>query len=330
VQRDITKKALVRSTYERPAFFYSSAREGMLDLLRNVLKPGRAVALPAFIGWSPNEGSGVFDPVEESGVARRFYDLRSDLTVDLGSLAETLAAGDVGVLVVIHYFGRTDPAWQEVRRLATEHDVFLVEDLAHGWFSALGQGASGTYGEAQLYSLHKMLPFAEGGMVTYRSPELVSGQASTEHALAGRMLSYDTEAISAHRRLLFERTGAALAALARHDDRFELMWPEMGDDVPQTLPVRITGADRDHVYRHMNERGVGMVSLYHTLIPQLPPGFDEVRSISRQIINFPVHQDVDPEAVDDVVALFHEALDAASTGRSPSPADPAHPAERHA
>ena len=329
MQRDITKKALKRSTYERPAFFYSSAREGMLDLLKNLLQPGRDVALPAFIGWSPNEGSGVFDPVEESGVGRRFYDLKSDLTVDLDSLEQTLAAGDVGVLVVIHYFGRTDPAWQEVRRLATENDVFLVEDLAHGWFSALGSSASGTYGDAQLYSLHKMLPLADGGMVSYRSPELVSGQASTDHALPGRVLSYDTEAISAHRRLIFERTSAALAELARDDDRFALMWPDMGDDVPQTLPVRITGANRDHVYRYMNEHGVGMVSLYHTLIPQLPAGFDEVRSISRQIINFPVHQDVDPDRVDEIVALFREALDAAATAASSSPSSDA-TAERHA
>ena len=328
MQRDITKKALESSTYERPAFFYSSAREGMLDLLRNVLQPGRAVALPAFIGWSSNEGSGVFDPVEESGVGRRFYDLNSDLTVDLASLEQTLAAGDIGLLVVIHYFGRTDPAWQEIRRLATEHDVFLVEDLAHGWFSALGRGASGTYGEAQLYSLHKMLPLADGGMVTYRSPGLVRDQTSTDHALPGRMLSYDTEAISAHRRDLFERTGAALAELARVDDRFVLMWPDMGDDVPQTLPVRITGADRNHVYRYMNEHGVGMVSLYHTLIPQLPAGFDEVRAISRQIINFPVHQDVDPVRVDGIVALFREALDAAATVDSSPSSDAT--AERHA
>lgn len=338
MQSDITKRALKRTTYERPAFFYSSAREGMLDLLRNVLQPGRSVALPAFIGWSPNEGSGVFDPVEESGVDRQFYDLNRDLTVDLSSLTELLEEGGIGVMVVIHYFGRTDPAWQEVRRLADEHGVFLVEDLAHGWFSALAPSPSGTYGDAQLYSLHKMLPFADGGMVTYRSAEFVSQQASTELALPGRMLGYDTDAISAHRRSVFAELTASLGELARDDDRFELMWPELGDDVPQTLPVRIKNADRNDVYHYMNAHGVGMVSLYHTLIPQLPPGFGEVRSISREIINFPVHQDVDPSAVKDVVSLFREALNfSQAEAQSQSETTAAHPhlatqptAERHA
>ena len=53
-----------------------------------------------------------------------------------------------------------------------------------------------------------------------------------------------------------------------------------------------------------------MVSLYHTLIEEVRDGFPELVALSRAIINFPVHQDVDPEAIDALVTSFERSLDA--------------------
>jgi len=322
MQRDITKKAAEPTTHRRPAYFYRSAREGMVDLLKAVLDEGRSVLLPGYIGWSPIEGSGVFDPVLEADVPYAFYDLHQDLTVDLDAFRQVISSGSVGVAVVIHYFGRSEPHWREIRALADAHGVFLVEDLAHGWFSALGSGPSGSYGDAQLYSMHKMLPFADGGMVTYGSPSHITTQESTAPELAAEILSYDADAIASHRRSVFVETTRALVEAGLTDDRFEIMWPELGPDVPQTLPVRILRGNRDAIYRSMNADGVGMVSLYHTLIGQLPKGFEGIRATSRQIINFPVHQDVPAGSAPRIVETFLRALDAAQDEASSPDADP--------
>lgn len=302
----ITKTATKPENYFHPAYFYRSAREGMADFLSNVLTPhGRGVLLPAFIGWSPREGSGVFDPVLTTAAQAGFYNLTADLEVDLADLERRLATGAFRVIVVIHYFGRTEPQIDEIRKLADRHSALLVEDLAHGFFSAMGRGQGGRYGHVCLYSLHKMFPFENGGMVTYPDAGLVSGQKSTAPEFATRVLSYDWRAIGEIRRSNFCALTAILAASAERGAKFELLWPELADgDVPQTLPVRILGDGRDSIYAAMNDDGFGMVSLYHTLIDAVAGDFDGLADLSRHIINFPVHQDVSDHQLQPMVDSF--------------------------
>lgn len=311
MSRHIAKTAVDRSNFFEPALFYRSAREGMRDFLANVL-PGSqdAVLLPAFIGWSPNEGSGVFDPIAELGKQFGFYNLKPDLTVDLEDLERGLASGGYRALVVIHYFGRTDPALSAISELAQRFDVLLIEDLAHGFFSSARGSDAGSYGDVRLYSLHKMFPLTEGGLVTYSSQALLRGQKSTKGELAVNVMSYNWDAISATRRANFEGIRERLMALSGLGQRFQLLWPELNaSDVPQTLPVRVLGNVRDDLYKRMNEEGFGMVSLYHTLIDHVRSDFGSMIDLSRHIINFPVHQDVEPDLLDALVSSFETHLD---------------------
>ncbi|UKA65920.1 DegT/DnrJ/EryC1/StrS family aminotransferase [Arthrobacter sp. FW306-05-C] len=282
----------------------------MHDFLANVLPDSQdAVLLPAFIGWSPNEGSGVFDPVAQLGKQFGFYDLKPDLTVDLDDLERRLASGGYRALVVIHYFGRTDPALSSISELAQRFGALLVEDLAHGFFSSVRGSQAGSYGQVRLYSLHKMFPFAEGGLVTYSSPALLGGQKSTKSELAVDVMSYNWDAISATRRANFEEITKRLAALPGLGRQFQLLWPELNaGDVPQTLPVRVLSNTRDEIYKKMNEEGFGMVSLYHTLIDHVRGDFGSMMDLSRHIINFPVHQDVQPDVLDSLVSSFQSHL----------------------
>jgi dTDP-4-amino-4,6-dideoxygalactose transaminase len=306
----ITKAASDAQSYRRPLLFYRSAREGFADLLRQRLAQGAdGVLLPAFIGWSPREGSGVFDPVREVGAHHAFYDLNDDLTVNLHALSSALAKGDCRTLVLIHYFGRTEPRLAQVRDLAAREGVLLIEDLAHGFFSDFVGGEAGSAGGASLYSLHKMLPFQDGGAMSYRDATLILGQRETAPELARAVLDYDWKGIAAHRRATFDLVAARLAALPEHGAGFEMLWPDLRPgDVPQTLPVRVIEANRDDVYHQMNAEGYGMTSLYHTLIPELGDRHPSMTALSRRIINFPVHQDVAAEHVDGMVRSFQKAL----------------------
>lgn len=301
----IAKSAVSISNAYKPVLFYNSAREGMRDLLANVPGAGGGVLLPGFIGWSPREGSGVFDPVREADIPYGFYALNDDLSVNIDDLRHRLNAGTFDVLVVIHYFGRTEPHLERIRQLADEWGVLLVEDLAHGFFTACRGGKAGRYGDANLFSLHKQFPLVDGGLVSYANPSLVSDQVGTRPDLASSVLSYDWHAISESRRQTFAALTSMLSDLSGLDRDFRLIWPALDDhDVPQSLPVYVVGEERNGIYERMNAEGYGMVSLYHTLIPQLAGSFPALVDLSRHIINFPVHQDVDPAQLAAMVDSF--------------------------
>lgn len=312
----VTKTAVDPTTARSPSFFYDSARAGMKDFLeqRMAAQPGLRVLLPSFIGWSPHEGSGVFDPVRELDLPATFYRVHDDLTVDVADLKSSLEGCGPVVVVIIHYFGRTDPLLEEVASIVERHDGVLVEDLAHGFFTAQTDGPAGRFGGVLMYSLHKMFPTpdARGGMVTYRDASLLDGQASTRPDLAGFLLDYDWREIAARRRAHGVDLEQRLRSLADRVGGFHLLFaPAFVHDVPQTLPVRIEGRGRDEIYARMNAEGFGMVSLYHTLIPELRDNSAMV-DLSQTVINFPVHQDMGADQREALVASFAAALAARS------------------
>lgn len=308
----ISKRAVNANVNRAPTFFYSSAREGMADLLAHAPDTTHqltGVLLPRYIGWSPHEGSGVFDPVRESGRTYDFYGLRDDLTVDLGDLTMRLANGRFLFVVVIHYFGRTDPHISQLRSLVHKYGALLIEDLAHGFFTSTLNGGAGQWGDVSLYSLHKQFPLADGGMVVYRNDSLVTEQSSVRPELAEAILQYDWHAISISRRRNFTQLTSLLIPLANVASGFRLLWPALSEyDVPQSLPIILNGSHRDFVYNVMNEHGFGMVSLYHTLIPEVRSNAGVLGEVSRRIINFPVHQDVESRDLPEIVRAFKAAI----------------------
>lgn len=302
----IAKGATAASRFRGPVLGYRSAREGFGDLLSAV---GGELVLPGYIGWSPREGSGVYDPVVTSGIRHHFYRLHDDLTVDVDDLRRLLAQGRGQVVLVIHYFGRTDPAITAIGELCRSAGAVLVEDLAHGLCTYELGGEAGRVGDAALFSLHKMLPIDGGGFVRYSDPALVTAQSETTAQPLRSMLDYDVRAIALARRERGLGLRDLLLELPGHGEDFELLWPDISAiDAPQTLPVRVLSGNRDGVYAWLNDNGVGAVSLYHTLIPQargLQPTLDR---LSSQILNLPVHQDVPVERLESIAALFARSL----------------------
>lgn len=294
-----------------PSLFYDSAREGMRDFLEYCCRgERRRILLPAYIGWSPIEGSGVFDPVRELALEPYFYELNSDLSVNRTDFERRLTESAPQVVVLIHYFGRTQPELAELARLARGHGAVVVEDLAHGFFTARRGGAAGRHGDVLLFSLHKMFatPGARGGLVTYRDPQLLRGQSPTRPEFASFLMNYDWDGIANTRRSNFTVLNELLLDLPSRGLGFDLIWPMLSvTDVPQTLPVRILNGNRDKIYHRMNSDGFGMVSLYHTLIPEVR-AVDVAVELAESTINFPVHQDIDPGSICGMVASFERAL----------------------
>lgn len=306
----IPKLASSAANFATHTRFYDSAREAMGRYLTHVMRRQTTavqVVLPGFIGFSDREGSGVFDPVRASGLEPRFYALKPDLSVDLASLQTVLRDVDRGsVVVLIHYFGRTDPSTDDVAQLCREAGVHLLEDLAHAFFSHHLGAPAGRAGDAAIYSLHKMLPIRSGGMLQVRRESWL--EPSTRPELAEVVLSYDAAEIASARRAHYEQVHAGVSELAEAGFDCTPLWSEIGPlDAPQTMPILIAEG-RDDFYATMNARGFGVVSLYHTLITELPSEHALERRLAHQITNLPIHQDMTTRDVVDLLAAMQQTV----------------------
>jgi dTDP-4-amino-4,6-dideoxygalactose transaminase len=289
----IAKTACISDLYSRPYRLFNSARSALKAFLAALnFKSGEIILLPAYIGWSPREGSGVFDPVAELALSYEFYRLDGRLRLDLDHLEHCFQRKKVRVLFLIHYFGYVDPNYHDAVALARKHGALVVEDEAHALFTDWFGGACGRLGDAGIFSLHKMLPVQCGGMLVV--------PAKNEHLLTGIYgqsidirppWSFDWHEIAIHRRRNAEQLANLLAPLA---DELDPLWGNpKPNEVPQTFPVLVKCASRDDLYTRLNAVGFGAVSLYHTLITQIQKeDFPDSHKVARNIINLPVHQDI--------------------------------------
>jgi dTDP-4-amino-4,6-dideoxygalactose transaminase len=289
-------KTPIRAEEPRSFELHPNARTAFSKYLRDTKHvAGDSVLLPAYIGWSAKEGSGVFDPIAELGLKAEFYRLDHTLRIDIEQLKRLIEGSASKTLVIIHYFGYVDPGYETVIAVARAAGLNVIEDEAHAMLSDLIGGTCGRFGDACIYSLHKLLPVSSGGM-------LVRNRAARGDCFPQTFCNHDLAAISTKRR----QNALALAGLVQDlgDELTPLFDWATGREVPQTFPVRLRRANRNGVYQDMNEAGFGVVSLYHTMIAPITHGdFPDAVSLSRQILNLPVHQDATAE---DMAALVNQ------------------------
>jgi dTDP-4-amino-4,6-dideoxygalactose transaminase len=297
----ITKSAENSFNYARRIVPFQTARKAFGAIL-NALEISRGkVLLPAYIGWSPREGSGVFDPIASLHLDYGFYALDERLRIDIEWLRTELQSGCIRVLVIIHYFGYVDPAYAEAVKIAKEHDVYVLEDEAHAMLSDIVGGICGRLGDACIYSFHKILPVESGGAAIINDPGSPLAQSLVADPDCELTLSnFDLKCVADRRRA----NGLTLDRLVRE------LAPEIAPlfgapgccEFPQSYPVMIPNDSRDRLYHEMNAAGFGVVSLYHTLIPQISSEcFPAATKVSRHILNLPVHQDTSEKELGSMV-----------------------------
>ena len=269
----ITKRAERKDQFRRDIFPFSNARSGFGALLRalGLTNTGR-VLLPSYIGYSPNEGSGVFDPVRQCGVGYDFYRMTANLQIDLSDLEQKLKR-PTDLVVFIHYFGYPDRQLVEASALVRNANALILEDAAHALYSDWVTGLTGHIGDASLFSLHKMLPVLGGGLLQVNPsiaervrPRLEADETKTP--LSYSINEFDLPSITAHRRNAAKLLQRLVTPLTGIVDALFSDLPERV--VPQTYPVLISRRSRDELYFEMNRAGFGAVSLYHTLIEEIP------------------------------------------------------------
>lgn len=306
---EIEKIAIDDNMFRKKYYYYDKARYAFKEFLSSIrFEQDEIVLLPAYIGWSPLEGSGVFDPIKELNLKYKFYKVNKSLNIDICNLEEIFKTHKVKVFVIIHYFGYIDEAYNEAIELAKKYGAYILEDEAHAMYTDLIGGISGRQGDAAIFSLHKMLPVSSGGLLAINNGNMFNISKYDEKNISVvSPWDYDLKKISSVRR---ENAVVLTELISTLKDDVEPLRPLLKEgEIPQTLPVVIKNVSRDKLYFKMNELGYGVVSLYHTMIEEISKDdFKESYWLSRRIMNLPIHQDVDATKLENMVDILEKCI----------------------
>lgn len=270
-----------------------SARIAFETLLRSVKwDPDKSLLIPAYIGYTEREGSGVFDPVRTTRTPYTFYPLGERLEVDMRTIGSLLATGRFPMMLVIHYFGLPHVDMEELAAACAAHGTLLIEDCAHVPGPVQGSGLLGSYGAAAIYSLHKILAVQDGGVLRINEPLLAHIKVREHDRCAASVLEQvlrtDLVAVMETRR----RNYGWLADKLQSVEGLEVLYPGIGMSVPHNFPVRIEGGLREKLYFALLEKNFPTIALYYKMIDQIEASeFPLSHELARSILNLPVHQD---------------------------------------
>lgn len=295
----ITNKPCDLANFKLNFYQFNAAREALAEII-NILGADKKILIPAFIGYSVREGSGIFDPIRKSGINYEFYKMDDQLNIDVPLLSEKIKKNPGSIVLLVHYWGFVDPACAEIKHVAVQNECAIVEDFAHGLFTFFKNPiVDFDYG---FFSLHKMFPYEDGGVLISKK--------SLHHlnAYNSGFFEYNLLAIA---KVRVENYLYLLDQLKRiASSKVTLLRKFLGDSVPQTFPILLNdNSMKDFLYFKMNEAGFGVVSLYHQLISEVDESFSSERDISSRILNLPIHQDVTFEAIDAMVNFLRSACE---------------------
>ena len=124
----ITKKANNKDNFRKQVIFTDAAREGWKYILQS-LKPNSRILLPSYIGITDREGSGIFDPVLETGLSYDFYDLNHDLSISYYELEQCISKTKYDLILLVHYFGFKIQNIKAIIALCKKHNLIVKYDL---------------------------------------------------------------------------------------------------------------------------------------------------------------------------------------------------------
>ena len=305
----ITKEAEDKITNNYDIVFCNAARTGFEHLLKNLRLGKKKILMPAYIGETDSDGSGVFEPIRNTKTGYDFYSVSRKLAPDMGEIEEKLKSGNYGALFIIHYFGfpQCNPA--EARTLCDKHKVIFIEDCAHTWCSEINGKRLGTFGHFSIFSIHKLVAAGGGGFLLRNKPMKMGPLEEKKKISSGDMLQFFTsnwEKINSIRIRNYKYLLNALHA----EKMINIMYPKLEPGVvPLNFPILVKKNLREKVYFRMIDKGVITIALYYRLISEIPASkFPDSAEVSNSILNLPVHQDITLEDLGKIVNALKQSL----------------------
>lgn len=305
LEKLISKTATIKNNSKNKIWFTNSAREGWEAILTNIPSV-KNILLPSYIGITDKEGSGIFDPVISSKVEYDFYLINTDLSISIDRLEEKLISNNYQVVLLVHYFGFQIPDLEKVIKICKKHDVIIVEDCAHLYnYNYKSKTLAGTVGDFAFYSLHKNFPVKEGGLLVKNTELDFDFTSNYSPNLPLDIFSYDFEEIVKKRINNFKLLDKLIENVkgVRPLKRFK------EGDIPHTYPIIVNDGLREKLYFWLIQQEITLIALYYRMINDLTdPQYGSMISISNNILNLPIHQDIEPLDLERIVRNINEGL----------------------
>jgi len=277
-----------------------------LNIARN-----EVVLLPAYIGITEREGSGVFDPIIETKIEYDFYAVDRKLQIDLQSIIDLIETKKVKAILCIHYFGFPQESIFKLNSICKKNKIILIEDCAHTISSNIGNIQLGSIGDYAFFSLHKYFPMEIGGMFRSNSKynELYNS-LNDEEILDERNISIFLCSNKPFIKIKRIQNYNYLLSKIKNFKSIELLYPELPEGtVPLNFPVIIKSGIREKLYFKLMELGAPTVALYYRLIEEIEPKrFPESYYVSKNILNIPIHQDIKENDIDVFIYKLEQAM----------------------
>ena len=107
-------------------------------------------------------------PLLYLGCKLRFYSVDRNLDIDLDEI-KSLIRTRTKAIYAIHFFG-FPTLIEQLRKLADDHGLYLIEDAALGLLGDVNDRPLGSWGDIGVFCLYKSLPVAVGGMLAINNP----------------------------------------------------------------------------------------------------------------------------------------------------------------
>jgi dTDP-4-amino-4,6-dideoxygalactose transaminase len=159
-------KALPKEIFNQDnCSFFALGRNAIYSVCKSLdLGEGDIVLSPVF------DCDSTLNPYRVLGLSFDFY--KSDpytFEVDIQDLRSRINK-KVKLIHIINHFGFPQP-WDALLKLREETGIPIIEDNAFTLFSKYNGRMLGTFGDFSFFSLYKMIPLIDGGMLRINNPE---------------------------------------------------------------------------------------------------------------------------------------------------------------
>ncbi len=309
----ITKSPTNKKIFRKNIYFTNSARIAFSHILKLIkFEEEDTLLLPAYIGYTDREGSGVLDPIEENNINYEFYPILKNMQIDLDSIEKIILQKPIKAILIIHYFGFLYGDIIRLKKICQDNNILLIEDCAHTIYSKFEDKYLGDFGDFSFYSIHKVLPVDSGGFFKINNPLyfenniFIQNDEKIEAESLEGLVAYDEDLATKRIRDNYIFMSNELNQI----DGIKVLIPNLPlGIVPMNLPVFIEGMKREEFYFKMIEEEVTLIALYYRLIDTIDIEiFKTSFEISNSIINFPINQDITKNEVIEIILKTKEVL----------------------
>lgn len=308
----ITKDPINKDNYIEKIYYTSAGRIAFKHLLKNLkFKTGEKILLPAYIGITDREGSGVFDPIQETGVDYDFYSLDKKLSIDFEDFETKIKTGKFKAALIIHYFGFLQSDINRACKICKKNNVLLIEDCAHTLSSSYKNIPLGNFGDFSFFSIHKLLPTGDGGILKINNENFYFPpiQNKDEKIKLETMELFNKSKIQEISAVRIENY-LYLQNLLKDVEGIKILYPELNQGiVPMNFPIIIEKVSREKLYFKLLKAKVPTIALYYRIIDAIDPkNFPNSYYLSNNILNLPIHQDISKQDIDVIVNKLIKSL----------------------